>query len=458
MLTDSLISYWKLDETSGTRYDSVRSSANNLTDNNTVTQGTGKIGKAASFAAASSEYLSAATNIGSFDVGTAFSVAAWINPTLDSADHAIVANTWSNAGWMVRVTSGNKIRFILVETGVNYNGYDSSVLSAGWHYVVATYDGAGGAVKVYVDGVLDNATQISNGTVTTFSTSNPITIGQTNEAGNEKYYDGLIDEVGIWSRVLTGTEITQLYNAGTGYQYPFTDLSQLLVSYWKLDEASGTRADANYVNDLTDNNTVTQTTGKINNAGQFTAANSEYLSRVDNDQISTGDIDFTLAAWVYHDTKTATQVHISKRATPAGAAIEHMVRYNSASDRFQFTVGDGTTSQTLNADNFGSPSTGTWYYIVAWHDATANTINIQVNNGTANSAAETVTIADQAGSFYMGVAADTQYMDGRIDETAFWKRVLTADERTSLYNSGAGLAWPLSPVVAPTNEWYMTFV
>jgi hypothetical protein len=36
---------------------------------------------------------------------------------------------------------------------------------------------------------------------------------------------GLIDEVGIWSRALTGAEVTSLYNGGAGLQYPFTGVS-----------------------------------------------------------------------------------------------------------------------------------------------------------------------------------------------------------------------------------------
>ena len=37
-------------------------------------------------------------------------------------------------------------------------------------------------------------------------------------------------------------------------------------------------------------------------AAQFTAANSEYLSRADNAALSMGDIDFTIETWVYMDT------------------------------------------------------------------------------------------------------------------------------------------------------------
>ncbi len=33
--------------------------------------------------------------------------------------------------------------------------------------------------------------------------------------------DGIVDEVGLWSRALTIAEVTALYNAGAGLAYPF---------------------------------------------------------------------------------------------------------------------------------------------------------------------------------------------------------------------------------------------
>src|SRR5574341_2164717 len=79
-----------------------------------------------------------------------------------------------------------------------------------------------------------------------------------------------------------------------------------LISFWELEEASGTRLDATASdNDLTDNNTVTQATGKVGNAAQFTRANTEYLSIAHNTSIACGDIDQTRCAWVYLDSKPA---------------------------------------------------------------------------------------------------------------------------------------------------------
>src|SRR4051812_43478016 len=88
-----------------------------------------------------------------------------------------------------------------------------------------------------------------------------------------------------------------------------------LASYWKLEEASGTRADEIGSQTLTDNNTVTQAVGKLGNAAQFTAANSESLSHADSATLSLGaDQDFTLGAWVYLDSKGANRVIASKWA------------------------------------------------------------------------------------------------------------------------------------------------
>ena len=38
--------------------------------------------------------------------------------------------------------------------------------------------------------------------------------------GNSYYYNGILDEIGVWDRELTSTEVTELYNSGSGKQYP----------------------------------------------------------------------------------------------------------------------------------------------------------------------------------------------------------------------------------------------
>lgn len=219
-----------------------------------------------------------------------------------------------------------------------------------------------------------------------------------------------------------------------------------LVAFWKLEEASGTRNDSVGSNHLTDNNTVTQQTGKVGNCAQFTATNNEYLSLADNTDLSTGDIDYTFAGWVYFDALGTYRMLITKDNFGTSQR-EYVLWYNSDSSRLSWNVFDGASTQigVVLANNLGAPSTATWYFIVAWHDAASNLVGIQVNNGTADTAATSGAAGDSTAAFQIGKReADTLPHDGRIDAVGFWKRILTADEKTTLYNSGNGLEHPFS--------------
>jgi hypothetical protein len=217
-----------------------------------------------------------------------------------------------------------------------------------------------------------------------------------------------------------------------------------LISHWTLDEASGTRNDSHGANHLTDNNTVTQAAGKIANAGQFTAANSESLSIVDNASLSTGDIDFMITAWVYFDSFGASGQGVVTKDGAGSGNREYGLIFNKSANRLSFLISnDGSSVALVNDDVLGAPATATWYFMVGWHDSVANTINIQVNNGTVGSAAHTTGGFDSTTQLRIGsLSSNINFVDGRIDEVSFWKRILTAAELTTLYNSGAGRAYP----------------
>jgi hypothetical protein len=219
-------------------------------------------------------------------------------------------------------------------------------------------------------------------------------------------------------------------------------LTDNLIAFWELEEASGTRNDAHSTNHLTDTNTVTQATGKVGNAGQFTAANTEYLTLADNAAMSTGDIDYTFAGWAYLDNKSTFRIVLSKWGVGAGTNQEYQIRYSSSLDRYQFVIGGTSTVNTVDADNLGSPSVAAWYFIAAWHDSVANQIGISINAGTANTQAWTEGSVDSSYQFELGHGTQVGFpFDGRLDQWGFWKRVLTGAERTALYNGGSGLSY-----------------
>lgn len=209
------------------------------------------------------------------------------------------------------------------------------------------------------------------------------------------------------------------------------------IGYWKLDEASGNALDAVGTNDLTDTNTVGTTTGKVGTARDFVAANGELFSHGDNATLSTGDVDFTITAWFKPQDMTANRIVVGK----GGGDIEYDIALRSGGPNLQFRACSGSGFAGLDAaSDTTTLSAGTWYFVVGWHDATANTLNIQVNNGTVYSTSYSGGVYDGPNTFYIGKGFDSSF-DGAIDEVGFWKQVLTTQERTDLWNGGAGLAY-----------------
>lgn len=219
---------------------------------------------------------------------------------------------------------------------------------------------------------------------------------------------------------------------------PATDATARVV----VSGASGSAANMGL--DVTNNFTLTGGTvlADLNGSAQFTAANSEYLSRASEAALQTGDIDFTWAAWVRYDTGIATDDRsriISKFVAGNWEYILDLAD-NSTVERFRFNVSStGSDLSGVIANTFGTPPTASWCFVIGNHNSTANTIGIQVNNGTEDTASYTLGV--YAGSSVFNVGRDESgvyYHNGRISRVGFWKRILTAAERTWLYNAGAG--------------------
>lgn len=222
-------------------------------------------------------------------------------------------------------------------------------------------------------------------------------------------------------------------------------LSSGLMDYWRMWEASGNRESTMGRNTLTDNNTVTGNPGLVLNAAQFTRANSERLSLASNADVTAGDISFTVACWAYLDSKPAGLMFmLNKDGTTAGQR-EYALFWNNATDRFNFNVYTATDSaKAALANTLGAPALATWYFITCWHDAAADTVNIEVNMGGVDSTATTAALqAASTAEFAIGArSGGTLFFDGRICEATKWNRVLMKQERWWLYNNGLGRSYP----------------
>lgn len=216
-----------------------------------------------------------------------------------------------------------------------------------------------------------------------------------------------------------------------------------IVAYWKLDEESGTRNDSVGTSHLTDNGTVTSVAGKSNLAASFLAANQEYLSVDDNAALSMGDIDFTITGWFKLGTTGLVDI-VGKYNNYGTANREYSIYHNNSGGKLTFVVSsNGTTAATVVANNFGTLSVDTWYFFAAVHDSVNNQIRLSVNAGTADVYAYSGGVLNGNSPFIIGaLPAASRYATGAIDEIGVWKRALTSQEISDLYNSGNGLAYP----------------
>lgn len=212
-LTDNLISYWKLD---GNSNDSVAS--NNGTDTAiTYSAGNGKIVQGAGFNGSTSNI-----DIGSpasLDDLSVLSYAFWINVSSLAAEIMPISKNYK---WF-RVRTDGTIESSIGASGTTNSSISTNTVSTStWYHIVFTYDDAGDRKgHIYLNGseVTYGTQTACTGTITADNAFNQF-IGQYQ--GGLFRWNGAIDEVGIWSRVLSGAEITQLYNSGSGLSYPFT--------------------------------------------------------------------------------------------------------------------------------------------------------------------------------------------------------------------------------------------
>jgi hypothetical protein len=81
-----------------------------------------------------------------------------------------------------------------------------------WHQITYVYSGSISSSQIYIDGNLQSGVVgFSNQTDTLSTLNTPLTVGYNfgwiNDVGNS------VDDIGVWNRALSSTEVTQLYAA-----------------------------------------------------------------------------------------------------------------------------------------------------------------------------------------------------------------------------------------------------
>ena len=217
-LNNGLVSYYSFNETSGVVVDEL---GLNNGSNLGATRGVpGKIGNGFDFESSENDYVTFSDSA-SLDISGDGSFCAWIK-----------LETSTDGNVLQKGYDGTKLSYRLLDlsdptnTGGYYDGtnwdhysYSNTNFNTGtWYHVCMIVDTSVSKILFFKNGI-----NVVNGTIagSGIPTNNKnVTIGvHDNNGALDHYFDGIIDEIGIWNRSLTSSEVSGLYNSGNGIDY-----------------------------------------------------------------------------------------------------------------------------------------------------------------------------------------------------------------------------------------------
>ncbi|MDQ3099205.1 MAG: DUF2341 domain-containing protein [bacterium] len=409
-LSQGLLGYWKMDETSwagtcsGTPV--LDSSGNghhgNACPNGSApSPGAGKFGNGGVFD--NTNDVVTVTTTTALSPANAITLSTWFKvPSSTTIESFINKGATGNVGYDLYMTNGSVMEFNLGINSTEYDVVSNSTLDDGtWHHVVGTYDGS--VMKMYIDGVLQTDTVSIAGTIT--YNSSDISLGSN--------ANGTLDDMRIYNRALSGSEVATLYDWAPGP-----------LGEWNFNERTGTT-----VNDISGNaNTGTWqgTTGSQWGVGKFGAGGlfngtNNYVSTNNNApmQITNG----TIQAWI--------------KTSSAGSGYRGIITKNNA---FNILVNDNVLV-TYDECGGGERSTGiniadnAWHHVAMSFESGTSAIiyldGIPVLNAS-------ITICAQDTELRIGTN-DTlgQFFNGSIDNAKIYNYMRTPKQIIQDMNAGA---------------------
>ncbi len=341
--------------------------------------------------------------------------------------------TGAGAGYGRIVENGKTILNVnpLARLGFNSDGSTSSYsaigsLSLGRWYFVTVSRNVAGVANFYINGVINGTANQNSGTPTV-GTSN-VVIGNRNDSARP--FDGSLDDVRVYNRALSASEIKELYNMGSVGKVNVTpavpNLQNGLVGHWTFDgkdlirnvaDRSGNN-NTGYMTNFTSTSTAV-TRGKIGQGLKFDGVN-DYVSLASKPAVFTSP--FTISVWV---------------KTNNTATGNYQIFSSGGNQLYRSGGGTSLVYKTNNvATNYAGAFTnkiGAWVHTVVRYDGTSITLYVNGVAGTPDSRAVADGSATTIGR-YSTIASE--FWNGSLDDVRVYNRALSASEIKELYNMG----------------------
>jgi hypothetical protein len=213
-LTTNLVGWWNFEGNSNDEF-----GTNNGTDTSiTYNTSNGKINQGAGFNGSTSKISLSSVLSGV----TAFSLAVWVKPAATGAFQRYISRQGGNYLLLLRATDTNhfQCQFNVQPANTATITGTTTISSGTGYFVVATWDGT--TLKLFVNGSSD-ATGVTQGGTMVVDTTQTLEFGHYD--ASQDFFNGAGDLFGIWSKALSATEISDLYNSAAGNAYRDQGLS-----------------------------------------------------------------------------------------------------------------------------------------------------------------------------------------------------------------------------------------
>jgi hypothetical protein len=386
------------------------------------------------------------------------SVSTWVkyNNNLATSNwyHPIVARQGSLGNSFVlqnmrsgASSNGGELYFGVNTPNGNFNAFSGVVPSQNvWYNIVGTYDGSN--VKIYIDGVL-KGTLSASGNINTNNTI--LYLGDSGYGGYSQILNGNLDEVSIYSRGLTQSEVTDIFGQGVP-----SDVSSIsdIEAYWRMGDGdtantitdnvgsnNGTMVNMNASNFVTDVPTLPFT----NTKSILLDGVDDYVNVADNSNLSFGngttDSPFSISSWV--KMTDATRFYVLSKGLVFSTNYEYLLNTN-ASDKLGLFLYDSSNNSRIGR-LYNTPLTSyenQWIHICSTYNGSGLSSGIKVYlNGvriddTNSNSGTYVAMENGNRSLNIGRTETGLYSDGNIDETSIFNSELSQSDVTSIYNGG----------------------
>lgn len=231
-----------------------------------------------------------------------------------------------------------------------------------------------------------------------------------------------------------------------------------LISVWEFEETSGTTFyDSHGTNHGTIESATLNAEGKLGKCFSYNGT-SNYLSIPDNTSLRIGSNSFTYNFWMtYTGTNLATDICIIlQKGIYNSGSLDHVFISLRGGNTSTFTRGvyanlrvNAGVNEIIGpaVDQSSVLQDGNWHMVtVSVTRLTTTDATIYIDGVAVGTLADCVAIINNSAPMYIGRSANGAlgyWMEGKIDQLAFWKRGLSQEEITTLYNLGAGVPYAL---------------